>query len=346
MRAAFPRRLPQPDLARHWRRLANGLGALLGASLGLLATPERALGSHPSRPIRQENQEEERQGWWAPDGQGVAWLQGALPIEPVCIENLAAFVRLLPCGAACGLASLLRSPQLWVGAPYLSMRLRLALGHARLSLTAVLPGRGGDARAAGTYEWEMARSLRAHIPGPCPCTAASAVRVRLQAGVPLSRGCAGLQSVSAWPHPAVRPAGVCEPLTFDLLGPGACTPAAARCPMLPIVRWHAPAAGAAPAPGSSATAAPSVHARARVRGVMASISMQLSLPTDSGAALAGSAGNASAPARARWVLQQGLPWWLQLWMHTLWLSAPDAQACTLWFCSLRCPCLLTCHASP
>ena len=320
----------------------HGLGALLGASLGLLATPERALGVTPSRASRPGKQEEGRD---ATHGQGAAWLQGALPTEPVCTENLAAFVRLLPCGTACGLASLLRSPQLLAGAPYLSMRLRLARGHARISLTAVLPRRGGANRAAGSREWDMAQSLQAHIPGPCPCMAASAVRVRLQAGAPLSTDSAALQSVSAWPRPALPWAWGGEPLRFDLLRPDAGGPAGVRCPMLPAVRWHGPAAGAVPAPDISGNAAPSVHAHARARGVKASISMQLSLPASSEGVLAGSAGNASAPARAQFVLQQGLPWWLQLWTHTLRLSTPDAQACSPLFLLSSVP-LSARHASP
>lgn len=344
LRAAFPEGLPQPQLAQRWQRLVHGVGVALGASLGLLGAPGRALGLAPLRASRPEKGRAGREAWMDTHAQSAAWLQGALPTESVCTENLAAFVRLLPCGTASGLASLLRSPQLLAGAPYLSMRLRLAPGHARLSLAAVLPVRGGESRAAGSREWDMVRSLQAHIPGPCPCMATSAVRVRLQARAPLSRGSAAVQSVSAWPRPAGHWAGGGEPLRFDLPAPDAWRSAAARCPMLPIVRWHEPAAGAVPAPGSSETAAPSVYGHARVRGVTASISMHLSLPVGDEGALAGSAGNASAAARARFVLQQGLPWWLQLWTHTLWLSTADAQACTLCSALLSAPLLPTRHA--
>ena len=329
LRAAFPKGLPQPQVARHWQRLVHGVGAVVGASLGLLGTPERALGLAPLRASHSVSGQEGREARLCTHGQDAAWLQGTLPSEPVCTENLSAFMRMLPCGTASGLASLLRSPQMLAGAPYLSMRLRLAPGHARLSLTAVLPVRGGEGRAADYREWDMARSLQAHIPGACPCMATSAVRIMLQARAPLSRGSAALQSVSAWPRPAGHWPGIGEPLRFDLLAPGAWSAAAARCPMLPTVRWHEPAAGAVPAPGSSETAAPSLHAHARVRGMMASISMHLSLAGSGEGALAGSADNASAAARARFVLQQGLPWWLQLWTHTLWLSTADTQACTL-----------------
>ena len=328
LRATFPEGLPQPYLARQWRRLAHGLGALTGASLGLLVTPERVLGFTSSRAGRPGKQAEGRGAWWTPDSHGAVWLQGTLPTEPLCTENLAGFVRMLPCGTASGLASLLRSPQLLAGAPYLSMRLRLAPGYARLSLKAVLPVRGGGSRAASHREWDMARSLHAHIHGPCPCMAASAVRIQLQPMAPLSRGAAAFQSVSAWPRPPGHQAGGGQPLLFDLLAPGDQRAAAARCPMLPTVRWHEPAAGIAPTPGGAKAAALSVYTHARVRGLMASISMHLSLPAGGEGALAGSAGNASAQARACFVLQQGLPWWLQLWTHTLRLSTTAKQACT------------------
>ena len=328
LHATFPEGLPQPYLARLWRRLAHGLGALTGASLGLLVRPERVLSSPPSRLCRPGRQAEGRGAWWTPDSHGVVWMQGTLPSEPMCTENQAAFVRLLPCGIASGLASLLRSPQLLAGAPYLSMRLRLAPGRARLSLTAVLPARGGKSRAAGYREWDMARSLHAHVHGPCPCMAASAMRIWLQPGAVLSRGTAAFQGVSVWPRPAEHWAGGGEPQRFDLLALSDRRAAAARCPLLPTVRWHEPAAGAVPAQGSAEAAALSVYTHARVRGLMASISMHLSLPAGGEGALACSAGNASAQARARFVLQQGLPWWLHLWTHTLWLSAADEQACT------------------
>ena len=325
LRATFPERLPQPYLARLWWRLAHGLGALTGASLGLLVMPERVLGSTSSRPSRLGRQGEGRGPWWTPDSHGMVWLQGTLPSEPMCTENLAAFVRVLPCGTASGLASLLRSPQLLAGAPYLSMRLRLTPGHARLSLTAVLPVHGGESRAAGNREWDMARSLKANVHGPCPRMAASAVRIWLQPS--MSRGAAAFQSVSVWPRPAEHWAGGGEPQRFDLLAPGDWKAAAARCPLLPTVRWHQPAAGVVPAPASAEAAALSVYTHARVRGLMASISMHLSLPGGGEGALAGSAGT-TARARARFVLQQGLPWWLQLWTHTLWLSTANEQACT------------------
>lgn len=328
LRATFPERLPQPYIARLWRRLAHGLGALTGASLGLLVTPERVLGSTSSRASHPGKQAEGRGAWRTPDSHGVVWLQGTLPSEPMCTENVAAFVRVLPCGTASGLASLLRSPQLLAGAPYLSMRLRLAPGHARLSLTAMLPVRDGESRAAGNREWDMARSLHAHIHGPCPCMAASAVRIWLQPGAALSRGTAAFQGLSVWPRAAEHWAGGGEPQRFHLLAPGDWRAAAARCPLLPTVRWHEPAGGVVPAPGSAEAAALSVYTHARVRGLRASISMHLRLPAGGEGALAGSASNASARARARFVLQQGLPWWLQLWTHTLWLSTADEQACT------------------
>lgn len=74
-------------------------------------------------------------------GQAAAWMHGALPAEPVCTENLAALLRLLPCGMACGLASLLNgSVSRLAGVPFLAMQMRLTPCSAHISVSAVLPG--------------------------------------------------------------------------------------------------------------------------------------------------------------------------------------------------------------
>jgi phosphatidylinositol glycan class T len=102
------RRSPLP-----WKRLAHGLGGLLCASLGGMAqpgewfTPSVSLGVAP--------------------GQHAVW--AGLAREAVCTENLAPWLSLLPCHDAAGLAALLGSRTVTLGAR-----------HIALSVTAAAPG--------------------------------------------------------------------------------------------------------------------------------------------------------------------------------------------------------------
>ena len=147
LRAAFPQRLSRPAVTQQWQRMAHTLGGLLSVPLSLLASCSRSIAFQaPSL-----NEHPEEQALEAPaaygrchagdHGQAAAWVHGALPAEPVCTENLAALLRLLPCGMACGLASLLNgSVSRLAGVPFLAMRVRLAPGSAHLSVSAILPG--------------------------------------------------------------------------------------------------------------------------------------------------------------------------------------------------------------
>ena len=95
-----------------WRRLAHGLGGLLCASLGSMAqpgewfTPSVSLGVAPGQHV----------------------LFATLAKEPVCTENLAPWLSLLPCHDAAGLAALLGSRTATLGAR-----------HIALSVTAAAP---------------------------------------------------------------------------------------------------------------------------------------------------------------------------------------------------------------
>lgn len=300
-------------MVQRWSRLAHGLGPLLGASLGLLAAPSRALAFSGIAQAGQGGQLRVLGGRCTHDC--ATWLGGALPTATLGTENVAALLALLPCGSARGLASLLRARALLAGAPFLAVRLRLERGRARVSLSAVLPDTAPSAWTAGGRAWGLADMLRGHIQGGCPCAAASVVRVRL-----LPREPSALHSVAAWPPPAVVGAGSDAVLHFDLLGGSS---AGAACPALPTLRWRAPAASPGPERAPTHAARPCVQAHAVAHGLSASVRWQLSPPER----VSGCAGQASAACEpCVSVLEQALPLWLQLWAHTLALPvAPGSQ---------------------
>jgi len=311
--AGFPPHLPRTSVVQRWSCLAHSLGPLLGASLGLLAAPSRALAFSGVAQAGQGGQLRVLGGRCANDC--TTWLRGALPSATLGAENVAALLALLPCGGACGLASLLRARALLAGAPFLALRLRLARGHARVSVSAVLPDSAPSAQTAGGRAWGLADTLRGHVQGACPCAAASVVRVRLPPGEP-----SALHSVAAWPPPAVIGAGSDAVLHFDLLR-GSRT--GATCPTLPALRWRAPAASPGPERAPTHAARPCVQTHAVARGLSASVRWQLSPPERAGGC-AGQASAACEPCVA--MLDQALPPWLQLWAHTLALqAAPGSQ---------------------
>jgi GPI-anchor transamidase subunit T len=119
--------LTAPHRQSSWRRLAHGLGGVLCASLGGIARPGEWFEPHVSLAVQ--------------PGQRVAFSQ--LAREPVCTENLAPWLNLLPCNDAAGVAALLRSRTAVLGARHvaLSMTARAQGGHAptlALTLTLVL----------------------------------------------------------------------------------------------------------------------------------------------------------------------------------------------------------------
>ena len=81
-----------------------------------------------------------------------------------------------------------------------------------------------------------------------------------------------------------------------------------------------------------AAAAPAVRAYAAARGLTVSIGYEAALPAAARACNAGTNASMLCGAPPRVVLQQAVPWWLQLWAHTLEVARPDAQANALCCC--------------
>lgn len=126
--ASWPPDAPAAAREAGWRALAHGLGGLLCASLGDLAASAGPGGAE------------------APHALSASARFAQLPREPLCTENLAPFLALLPCGEAGGLAGLLvqRGPVL--SARLLRLRLSAsapagAAPRARQALTLVLQPR-------------------------------------------------------------------------------------------------------------------------------------------------------------------------------------------------------------
>ena len=150
-----------PPLA--WRRLAHGLGGLLCASLGGMAqpgewfTPRVSLGVAP----------------------GQHTLFASLAREPVCTENLAPWLSLLPCHDAAGLAALLGSRTVTLGARHIALSMTASAHDGApptLTHTLTLVLRPPDGQAQ--QQVSLPQLLGLGVP-PTACVAAQTAHVHV-----------------------------------------------------------------------------------------------------------------------------------------------------------------------
>lgn len=301
LRARFRPGITQQDVHSSWGALAHGLSGTFCGSLNFLDSAE-----HISQPAFVfQSSSTPRTGW----------TYGALPREAVCTENLTPWLRLLPCRGAAGLAALLHGPTVF-SSPFTSLAASLTAiqtgGNVRLrlaqTLTLLLPaGTAGD--------WSLGSLFGSESPRACPLAARSSVHVRMPwaDGEPPGTPQQAAQQLGLSPAPAaVHTDGGHTLLEYPL-------PLASATAPLSIQGQHGLTAGSQSAAERPAL---TVHRHVTGRGEeRGRIVLQLDLP-------ASASSDSRGGQSAQLCVFQVVPWWAQLWLHTLHLTY-DGQAAAI-----------------
>jgi len=157
-----------------WRNLTHALSGMFCASIHFLANDD--VTGRPSVSAFQRPHDPE-----------LTHRTGALPREGMCTENLAPWLKLLPCRDREGVASLLRSRAHLLRARYQALGVHLLVGeggevHLTQTLTVVLGNDDAGARSKPA-DWTMEKVLGGSVDAPCIVSSSSYLYLELDAGL-------------------------------------------------------------------------------------------------------------------------------------------------------------------
>ena len=206
--AEFLPGFPASEADAAWGVLAEAVGGLFCTSLGTLAGPGGGQSVTPEGVWAGQPVGREAGGGLGPTRHGV------LVGEPLCTENLSPWLTLLPCGDLRGLAAMLRRPPA-AQADFVALGLSLKVGAGtdgrpegpafEVRQWATLALRAGELDPSRGWAWDLQGMFGPHILEPCPYCPVSRILVEVPASA------AGSGSVRTSPAPAAKAAQAVAP---------------------------------------------------------------------------------------------------------------------------------------
>ncbi|VDC07906.1 unnamed protein product [Peniophora sp. CBMAI 1063] len=284
------------SIDERWKGTQNALAGLFCASLGSMdaqrtTTPTRAFppaGALPS----------------LPSNASYALRHAHLPSENVCTENLTPFLKLLPCPANAGIASLLNPHKLfdadWHGLGINVLWKENGVVELKMTVEAVFdPVRTSP---DGKRDWSFRSIFGRTIQRPCPVAWDAHVWVNTEGPEGWS---IEPESNVAWSH--TEPGGPVDGVGFDLID-------VFTDGLDLVMRWPDEKKFAYPLDLSSTTNS----------NVLVDRTMKGSSQT-SGELVLSMKNNMNKEARFLWL--ETLPWHVELYLHTLHVTCADGHSC-------------------